>query len=383
VHKTLTVCTSYLPISLPIYLLPSIPSSTNLVVVSRDQHFMSTIGAVRQDATAASSIQVTHRTDKSLLMHILQLIVKPIASQLLKQKEPLPAGSPQLTVPKSRRKHCNITEHKEQDIHIYDISAKHHTTTSPAARTSSTEKTHPKKRIYYFAGSGWRAPASGEHWALLAELARRLPNTTISLISYPLAPHSAASTAFPQLQNLYASLLTSSKAASEIVILAGDSAGGNIALALTLAAVTADPDALMPDALMLISPSVDCRRSNPDIQKVAPHDPILRVPFVNSTAKGWRGDWEASDPRVSPLLVSDEVMKAFAARRVPVYGVTGTYDILAPDAVLFRERCGRNGVEGKWLEWDGQMHVFPLIWRYGVREGRQGKDWIVEVLKSC
>jgi hypothetical protein len=28
------------------------------------------------------------------------------------------------------------------------------------------------------------------------------------------------------------------------------------------------------------------------------------------------------------------------------------------------------------------MHVFPLAWRYGLRESREAKDWCVEVLRG-
>lgn len=66
--------------------------------------------------------------------------------------------------------------------------------------------------IYYFAGGGFRAPPSSEHWKFCAQLASALSlpplgNTTIAeraetharvvLVSYPLAPHSPARDSLP------------------------------------------------------------------------------------------------------------------------------------------------------------------------------------------
>ena len=62
--------------------------------------------------------------------------------------------------------------------------------------------------------------------------------------------------------------------------------------------------------------------------------------------------------------------------------MTGGYDILTPDGLLFRDRLVEAGVGGSWLHWEKQMHVFPLAWRYGLRESREAKDWCVDVLRK-
>ena len=312
-----------------------------------------------------SSIKVTKRTNRTLYMSLIHHLIKPFGSLLIKQSQQHhPPGSPQLDVPKSVKKVCEIQERQVENIYLYDLIPKQHASRS--------------KRLYYFAGGGWQSPPTGEHWAMIAEIAQQVPDTTVTLISYPLAPSSPAPTSFPAMMILYRTLLRQATEANEAVILAGDSAGGNIILALTLSALLEDPTSPYPTALMALSPSTDLTRSNPDIEKVAPHDPILRVPFIKSTAKAWCGEWDATDPRVSPLYADVSIL---AKRGVKVHGVTGGFDILGPDALKFREKCREAGVQGEWLEWDQQMHVFPLMWKYYLPEAMEAKDWICDVMR--
>lgn len=313
------------------------------------------------------SIKVTKRTNRSLYMHTLQLILRPFNASLVKPRGEAPPGSQKLEPHKKVKKRCDSTERQVEGMWVYDMVAK----------GSSTEKQRTK-RIYYFAGGGWQSPPSSEHWVMCAEMANKLPDTTVSIVSYPLAPHSAAPVAIPQLMTWYHTALRQAEDAGERVIFAGDSAGGNIILCLVLSALLEDPNARCPTALMAISPSTDLRRHNPDIKAIEKHDPILRIPFINDTAKKWRAEWDPTDPRISPLYAD---VTPLARRGVKVHGVVGRYDILGPDAILFREKCNQTWVQGEWLDWEKQMHVFPLTWAYKLPEGVAAKEWILDVLR--
>lgn len=321
---------------------------------------------------------ITTRTDKSLLMSILHLLIKPFGTALIKPKKQFPAGSPRLTPPSSATKKCTITERVVNGIYIYDFLPLH---SSPSPETSNRKR----KRIYYFAGGGWQMPPSPEHWKLLTELRLRLPPTTtaISLISYPLAPHSAAPSAYPQLQTLYGTLLRDAESANESVTLAGDSAGGNIALSLPLDALSRDhpssaASSLAPASVFLISPAVDLTEQDEgEATEAQKRDPLLSIPFINGTAAAWRGEWDGGDVRVSPLFADVGVL---ARRGVRVYGISGSWDVLAPPAERFAQICREEGVAGEWLDWKGQMHCFLLAWIYGLRESKEAKEWMVDVL---
>lgn len=336
------------------------------------------------------SCTIDHRTSRTIITSALYQSLKPFGSYLVKPGDPAPAGSIPLDVDKAVYEHCDVHERTVENIRIYDItprSMEQQHATSIANISSSTRK---RKQIYYFAGGGWQNQATTQHWTLCSHIAVELTSqgypTVVSVVSYPLAPNSPSAVAFPQLEKLYHALLpaslsnTGNNTDTEIVF-AGDSAGGNIALALPLHILSKDPSARAPDSLMLMSPAVDLRNSNPEMAVVEKHDPMLSVQFVNETAAAWCGkDMDPSDPRVSPLLGDVTVL---AKRGVRVNGVIAGYDVLAPDCVLFVKKCEEAGVRGQWLHWDKQMHCFPLAYKYKfLKEALDAVEWMIEVFKG-
>lgn len=345
-------------------------------------------------------------------MSLLQTLIKPIGQKLITPKKEFPAGSVVLSPHKAARKKCHITERQVKGLWVYDLTSKSSQNQSPRKPETGTEKLNegtrgPKKgktrRIYYFAGGAWQMPPSPEHWKLCAELSTKIPNSIVSVVSYPLAPNSPAEAAFPLLEEFYAAVMseTSSTLPSrqageqdvegekaswsdeedEIITFAGDSAGGNVALSLTIHMLTTYPQLRAPHSLLLVSPAVDLTpqddSNDPSLRETQKHDPLLSLPYTNSAAEAWVGEMDSSDPRLTPLNAE---ISALASRRVKVYGITGGYDVLTPPALKFTEMCNEKGVEGDWLHWEGQMHCFPLAWVYGLKESREGKDWILDVL---
>jgi acetyl esterase/lipase len=236
-------------------------------------------------------------------------------------------------------------------------------------------------------------PPSPEHWKLCAELCVRLPHTTVSIVSYPLAPNSPAKDALPMLEALYPHLFPSSPGKGEgeekeEVVFAGDSAGGNIVLSLVLSILNTTPSpshsAPAPVKLVVISPAVDLRsQPQPTFSTSLPSadrlDPLLGIPFTNSTAANWSRGVDPLSPLVSPLLADVSVLRE---RGIRVYGISAGNDVLGPPARRFAEECKEKGVQGRWLHWEGMMHCFPLAWVYGLREGREGLEWILEALRE-
>jgi acetyl esterase/lipase len=46
-----------------------------------------------------------------------------------------------------------------------------------------------------------------------------------------------------------------------------------------------------------------------------------------------------------------------------------------------REKCNQAGVRGEWLDWEKQMHCFPLTFGYRLPEGVWAMEWILGVLE--
>jgi len=302
----------------------------------------------------------------------VQKIVSPFSSLILKPGDSKGSGSPPLTPHKNAQKICTIKEWQICDTYMYTF--KH--PSKPDAKS--------KHRILYFAGGGFRGVPEKEHWILCADLAVLLPEYEITLVSYPLVPNSPASKALPHIERLYDTLAKQSLEEDYRITLFGDSSGGNIALVLGLYAAEQylkNPSSgpCPVGAIMAMCPATDLRNENPDIDVYQQHDPILSRKTITEVAEGWRSELPATDPRVSPILAD---LSVFKKAGIKVDGVTAGYDTLTPDAIKFREKLAECNVEGDWLDWDKQMHCFPLLSAFHVREGTAGREWIVDILRK-
>ncbi|KAH0292526.1 alpha/beta-hydrolase, partial [Aureobasidium sp. EXF-3399] len=327
-------------------------------------------------------MEISTRSDKSTPISLLQTIIKPFRPHLIKSKKEFPPGSPYLDVHKTAKKRCNVTERQVQGIWLYDMR--------PKLPASSTKEGVSEKRrnIIYFAGGGWQMPPSPEHWKLCAELCHRVPNTVVTIVSYPLAPNSPAKDSLPMLETLYPYLfpVTEAEKANTETIFAGDSAGGNVALGLVIKVLSSTPSAPVPRKLVLVSPAVDLRKqpvaSSPferDLKAADKVDPLLGIPFTNGTAENWSRGADAEAPWISPVLADVSMLRE---RGVAIYGITAGADVLAPPARHFAELCKEQGVQGRWLHWEGLMHCFVLAWCYGIKEGKEGLEWMVGVIEE-
>jgi acetyl esterase/lipase len=324
-------------------------------------------------------------------MRSLQHFLKPLRPHIAKRRKTQPAGSQKLSPPDKVTKQCRVTEKQVDGIWLYELVSLEQVKTTDEG---------PVRRVYYFAGGGWQMPPSRNHWSLVAELSHRLPDTIFTVVSYPLAPKSPASESLPQLRKLYNTIMTDPATANDRIVFSGDSAGGNLSIALVMWALTEMAEGKAsdraPDAIVGICPSTDLRHLDPKIEATAHDDPMFTVEFIQSTAKAWADGqvdtpsltptgpegykaWSMSDPRVTPALANVSLLTRY---KVKVHGITGTRDVLAPEAMAFRDRCAEMGVEGQWLEWEGQMHCFPLTFAYGLKEAKDAVTWLVGIFKS-
>lgn len=335
------------------------------------------------DPKAPPKLTITRRNDRSAYMATIQFLLRPFRPRTVKPSKIFPPESPHLDPPRRITRKCTVEKRKVEDIWLYDITSKEG---APADR---------KRRIFYFCGGGWQMPPSTSHWGFVGEMATRVPSATVTLISYPLAPKSPASKTLPMLWKLYPVIMEDSVKRGEEVVFAGDSSGGNIALSLVLWALKTNGKP-HPTGVMAICPTVDLRHQDPRIEEIDRRDPILTRKSIKETASSWTTRLEkkvtgessktgseddiafsTSDPHVSPGLAHPEL---FATNNVKVHGVTCGWDVLSPEAMVFRDTCMSKGVEGEWLEWDKQMHCFPLAYAYKLRESIEAKDWVIDVL---
>lgn len=212
--------------------------------------------------------------------------------------------------------------------------------------TVTPTKRRPDGGVVYVHGGAWVNEIVSQHWALAATIAAET-GSVVTLPIYPLVPYGTATAA----QGGVVALVGRSIERHGPTMLAGDSAGGQIALSAALR--LRDEGVVLP-MTTLLSPALDLTWSNPRIPVVQPTDPWLGTPGGRVFAEHWSGDLDLTDPTVSPLFGD------FAGLG-PLTVMSGTRDVLNPDAHLLVERAGAAGVSIDFHEGEGQFHVWPLL----------------------
>jgi len=220
--------------------------------------------------------------------------------------------------------------------------------------------------VVYVHGGGWVNQIVPQHWQLAAQIAA-VARLAVMVPIYPLAP---LGTAGPVVAAV-AELVGAGTARHGRISLAGDSAGGQIALSAAIM-LRDGPGIILPDTV-LISPALDLSLSNPQIDLVQPTDPWLGRGGMRVFIEHWRGNLPVDDPRVSPLAANLQGLG-------PLTVFSGTRDILNPDARLLLEKATAAGVGVDFHEAPGLVHVYPLT---PTAEGRAARRLIVERLASA
>jgi hypothetical protein len=70
-----------------------------------------------------------------------------------------------------------------------------------------------------------------------------------------------------------------------------------------------------------------------------------------SKGQKWAGAWGVDNPNVNTNLSPN--VPALKRVGIKVHGILGTADVLAPDALAFKDLCEEHGVQGQWLVWKG------------------------------
>ncbi|MQW77121.1 alpha/beta hydrolase fold domain-containing protein [Nocardioides sp. dk4132] len=219
--------------------------------------------------------------------------------------------------------------------------------------------------LVYLHGGAYVSEIVRQHWSLVADLATAPgPGVEVVVPIYGLAPQHHAADALRLTGAALGGLLGEDRP----VHLAGDSAGAGLALALALHHRPAAPGLLR--GLTLMAPWLDLRMANPGIDAVEPHDPWLARPALHAVARSWAGGLPLTDPRVSPVLATDEALAALP----PVELWVGTRDITLPDTRLLAERLRAAEVAVRLHEEPGAIHVHPLL---PVPEGRAARRELV------
>ncbi|MBO4653336.1 MAG: alpha/beta hydrolase [Lachnospiraceae bacterium] len=191
---------------------------------------------------------------------------------------------------------------------------------------------NPGYVILYCHGGGYVSGGLGYAGNLSMKLATATGFTVYSF-AYRLAPEHPYPAAAEDADIVW-NYLTENVVSADHVILAGDSAGGNMALCLTQRLIAEGKPA--PRLLLLFSPWTDMTGTAESYETNRDIDPILSKEFVMNSARAYMGDGDPADAAFSPLFGSFENFP-------PVYIMAGRNGILLDDSIKLRERIIQAG----------------------------------------
>ncbi len=213
--------------------------------------------------------------------------------------------------------------------------------------------------LLYLHGGGYSAGSANSHRGLVAQIAAASGIRAL-LPEYRLAPEHPFPAALEDALAVYRYLLAKGVPPHGIV-LAGDSAGGGLAVAVSVA--LRDRGVPLPAGAVLISPWTDLAGTGESLRTRARQDPWLQPQGMPAVAALYHGETPPTHPLVSPLYADLEGLP-------PMLIHVGDCEILLSDATRLAEKARQAGVPVSLKVWPGMFHVFHAFYPF-VPEARQ------------
>jgi len=204
--------------------------------------------------------------------------------------------------------------------------------------------------ILYLHGGAYMLGSIISHREFVARLAQTT-RSKVLIINYRLAPEDPYPAALEDALAAYKWLLKQGYDPAQI-ILAGDSAGGGLALAVMLKLRSEGRP--LPAGGVCISPWTDLALTGDSYRSKAEVDPMLNFERIDDCAKLYAGQHDRKGPLISPLYGDLRDLP-------PLFIQVGTDELLLDDAEQFTERAREAGVEVTLEVWQGMFHVFQIF----------------------
>ena len=216
--------------------------------------------------------------------------------------------------------------------------------------------------ILYFHGGAYIHKFSPFHWKFLIEMAKK---TGCGLVvpNYLMMPKWTALSSNEVTMRFYEEFATTHDMSK--VIIAGDSAGGGLALIVLQRAIKMGLP--IPSKAVLLSPWVDVTGGDQSKDKV---DNMICYDMVILYGLAWQKGMKNKDPFVSPLYGD---MRGLP----PVDLWVGENEVLGEDDLLLHQRMVEANVDVTLHHVKKEGHVFPL---YPTKNGKQAREEIMEFI---
>jgi len=205
------------------------------------------------------------------------------------------------------------------------------------------------KVVLYVHGGGYVSGSCNDHRGFVSKFARNCGYVNM-VYEYRLAPEHPFPAALEDSVTVYQWLLSNGFSPSNILV-AGESAGGGLCLALLLA--LRDRDIPLPAAAVAISPWTDLTCSS---DSYVTKNRVSLAPKDSWTlfSRCYTGGQDAANPLISPLFGD-------LAGLPPLMINAGMDDELYEDAEKFSAKAAKAGVNVVFRPGKGMVHCYPLL----------------------
>ncbi len=221
--------------------------------------------------------------------------------------------------------------------------------------------------VLYLHGGAFIAETPMLHGALLARICRASRCRGL-MPSYRLSPEHRYPAALDDCMAAYRWLLAQGHEAGRIVV-AGDSAGGNLTLALLLR--LRDEGLPLPAGAVALSPVTDLTFSGESVQRNDGVDDMFSADSMDGLVPVYLADRDLrTHPHVSPLFGDFTGLP-------PLLVIVGSTELLLDDSV----RVAQRWPQATLLVWDGMPHVFVAF--DFLPEAREATQRIGRFVRDC
>ena len=206
------------------------------------------------------------------------------------------------------------------------------------------------KMILYCHGGGYTSGTLGYAWLLASRMALATGYEVLAF-QYRLAPEHPYPEALEDARLVWEYLMFLGWGAREI-ILAGDSAGGNLALELALN--LRDADRMLPWRLVLFSPWTDMTASGESYEACRDRDPLLTREYIEAVREAYAPGADWAQAAYSPLFAD---LRGLPPTLIQV----GGREILRDDSTRLHQNLQAAGVPAVLQTWPEMWHVFQMF----------------------
>ena len=225
----------------------------------------------------------------------------------------------------------------------------------------SVNRAHMKKYVLLHCHGGGYSTGSSLYARTLTTKLAESTSMGVLCFDYRLAPEHPYPAALEDAMKAWDYLMLLGYGARDVVV-TGDSAGGNLALALTLK--LKEEKRLLPRGILLMSPWTDLTSAGKSFQTKAEADPVLNCTYIDRMVQAYAAGRDLKDPLISPLFGNFEGFP-------PTYIQVGENEILLSDALRLHRTFVEKNVSVKIDIYPGMWHVFQMS---PVRAARAAMD---------